>query len=111
MRKLEALFGVLITTMAVTFGVEYIIAEPNQADVMLGLVRHSMTRASALRVGRGDSIRFSPHAGGADAQQQHDPAGGGHGGRCDHASQHLPAFRPGPGTSPTPLPRSESVTD
>ncbi|ELR21524.1 uncharacterized protein ACA1_225890 [Acanthamoeba castellanii str. Neff] len=37
-RKLEALFGVLITTMAVTFGVEYIIAEPNQADVMLGLV-------------------------------------------------------------------------
>jgi len=68
-RKLEALFGVLITTMAVTFGVEYIIAEPNQADVMLGLVRHSMTRASALRVGHGDSIRFSPpHAGGADAQ-------------------------------------------
>jgi NRAMP (natural resistance-associated macrophage protein)-like metal ion transporter len=40
-RKLEALFGVLITTMAVTFGVEYVIAGPNQADVMLGLVcRH-----------------------------------------------------------------------
>jgi Mn2+/Fe2+ NRAMP family transporter len=38
-RKLEALFGVLITTMAVTFGVEYVIAGPNQADVMLGLVR------------------------------------------------------------------------
>jgi natural resistance-associated macrophage protein len=37
-RKLEALFGVLITTMAVTFGVEYVIAGPNQADVMLGLI-------------------------------------------------------------------------
>jgi Mn2+/Fe2+ NRAMP family transporter len=36
--------------MAVTFGVEYIIAEPNQADVMLGLVCHSMTQASTLGV-------------------------------------------------------------
>ncbi|XP_065177723.1 natural resistance-associated macrophage protein 2-like [Sycon ciliatum] len=38
LRKLEVFFCMLITVMAVTFGYEYIVAAPNQAEVMKGLV-------------------------------------------------------------------------
>ncbi|XP_065186355.1 natural resistance-associated macrophage protein 2-like [Sycon ciliatum] len=38
LRKLEVFFCTLITIMAVTFGYEYIVAAPNQAEVMEGLV-------------------------------------------------------------------------
>jgi len=38
LRKLEAFFGLLITIMAVTFGYEYVIAAPDQASVMEGMV-------------------------------------------------------------------------
>ncbi|XP_034114030.2 protein Malvolio isoform X2 [Drosophila nasuta] len=37
LRKLEFLFGFLITVMAVTFGYEYIVSAPNQGDVMKGM--------------------------------------------------------------------------
>lgn len=37
-RKLEAFFGALILTMAVTFGVEYVISEPDQVALLEGLV-------------------------------------------------------------------------
>ncbi len=37
LRKLEFFFGFLITTMAVTFGYEYVVAAPDQAEVMQGL--------------------------------------------------------------------------
>eukprot|EP00117_Sycon_ciliatum_P036170 scpid35201/ scgid27270/ Natural resistance-associated macrophage protein 2; Divalent cation transporter 1; Divalent metal transporter 1 len=38
LRKLEVFFCTLITIMAVTFGYEYIVAAPNQAEVMKGMV-------------------------------------------------------------------------
>jgi len=38
LRKLEAFFGLLITTMAITFGYEYVVAAPDQASVVEGLV-------------------------------------------------------------------------
>lgn len=56
-RKLEALFAVLITTMAVTFGVEYVIAGPNQADVMFGLVRTQAFRETLARNNRNRTCR------------------------------------------------------
>ena len=37
LRKLELLFGFLISVMAVTFGYEYIVSAPNQLDVMEGM--------------------------------------------------------------------------
>uniref|UniRef100_A0A8D2ITZ9 Natural resistance-associated macrophage protein 1 n=1 Tax=Varanus komodoensis TaxID=61221 RepID=A0A8D2ITZ9_VARKO len=37
LRKLEAFFGLLITVMAVTFGYEYVVVRPNQADVVKGV--------------------------------------------------------------------------
>ncbi|XP_046804668.1 protein Malvolio isoform X2 [Lucilia cuprina] len=37
LRKLEFLFGFLITVMAVTFGYEYIVSAPNQGEVMEGM--------------------------------------------------------------------------
>ncbi|XP_030373785.1 protein Malvolio isoform X1 [Scaptodrosophila lebanonensis] len=37
LRKLEFLFAFLITVMAVTFGYEYIVSAPNQAEVMEGM--------------------------------------------------------------------------
>ncbi len=37
LRKLELFFGLLITTMAVSFGYEYIVVAPDQADVVEGL--------------------------------------------------------------------------
>ena len=37
LRKLEAFFAFLITTMAVSFGFEYIQAAPNQKDVIYGI--------------------------------------------------------------------------
>eukprot|EP00667_Euglena_gracilis_P004913 EG_transcript_4943 len=37
-RKLEALFSVLIATMAVTFGIEFFLAEPNAWDVTKGIL-------------------------------------------------------------------------
>nr|XP_039254789.1 natural resistance-associated macrophage protein 2-like [Styela clava] len=37
LRKLEALFGVLITTMALTFGYEYVVVAPDQSEVVEGL--------------------------------------------------------------------------
>ncbi|XP_053969809.1 protein Malvolio isoform X2 [Anastrepha ludens] len=37
LRKLEFLFGFLITVMAVTFGYEYIVSAPSQAEVMKGM--------------------------------------------------------------------------
>lgn len=38
LRKLELFFGLLITTMAVSFGYEYIVVAPNQADVVEGML-------------------------------------------------------------------------
>ena len=38
LRKLEAFFGLLITVMAITFGYEYVVAAPDQASVVEGLV-------------------------------------------------------------------------
>jgi len=38
LRKLEAFFAILITTMAWSFGYEYVVASPNQAEVIKGLV-------------------------------------------------------------------------
>ncbi|XP_059610455.1 protein Malvolio isoform X1 [Phlebotomus argentipes] len=37
LRKLEFLFGLLITVMAVTFGYEYIVSAPPQGDVLKGM--------------------------------------------------------------------------
>ncbi|XP_008211505.1 protein Malvolio isoform X1 [Nasonia vitripennis] len=37
LRKLELFFGFLITVMAVTFGYEYVVSAPPQADVMKGM--------------------------------------------------------------------------
>ncbi|XP_013115420.1 protein Malvolio isoform X2 [Stomoxys calcitrans] len=37
LRKLEFLFGLLITIMAVTFGYEYIVSAPNQGEVLEGM--------------------------------------------------------------------------
>lgn len=37
LRKLEAFFAFLITTMAVSFGFEYIQAAPSQKDVIYGI--------------------------------------------------------------------------
>ncbi|XP_036335643.1 protein Malvolio isoform X2 [Rhagoletis pomonella] len=37
LRKLEFLFGFLITVMAVTFGYEYIVSAPSQSEVMIGM--------------------------------------------------------------------------
>ena len=37
LRKLEFFFGFLITTMAITFGYEYVVVAPNQASVVEGL--------------------------------------------------------------------------
>lgn len=37
LRKLEGFFGLLITIMAVTFGYEYIVAKPNQGELLKGM--------------------------------------------------------------------------
>ncbi|KAG1714906.1 Protein Malvolio [Nymphon striatum] len=37
LRKLEAFFGLLITIMAITFGYEYVIAEPDNVSVIKGM--------------------------------------------------------------------------
>ncbi|XP_065365287.1 protein Malvolio isoform X2 [Calliphora vicina] len=37
LRKLEFLFGLLITVMAVTFGYEYVVSAPNQGEVLEGM--------------------------------------------------------------------------
>ncbi|XP_032595795.1 protein Malvolio isoform X1 [Drosophila grimshawi] len=37
LRKLEFLFGFLITVMAITFGYEYIVSEPNQGELLEGM--------------------------------------------------------------------------
>ncbi|XP_073822823.1 solute carrier family member malvolio isoform X2 [Musca autumnalis] len=37
LRKLEFLFGLLITIMAVTFGYEYVVSAPNQGEVLEGM--------------------------------------------------------------------------
>ncbi|KAF6028214.1 SLC11A1 [Bugula neritina] len=37
LRKLELFFGFLITTMAISFGYQYVVANPNQGEVMKGL--------------------------------------------------------------------------
>lgn len=52
LRKLEAFFGLLITVMAITFGYEYVVAAPNQASVMEGLVIpwcHNCPRSALLQ--------------------------------------------------------------
>lgn len=38
LRKLEAFFAVLITTMAISFGFEYGVAQPDQAEVVYGIL-------------------------------------------------------------------------
>ncbi|XP_029460918.1 natural resistance-associated macrophage protein 1 isoform X2 [Rhinatrema bivittatum] len=38
LRKLEALFGLLITIMALTFGYEYVVVKPDQREVLKGMV-------------------------------------------------------------------------
>lgn len=37
LRKLEMLFGILIAVMAVTFGYEYVVAGPDQGELVKGL--------------------------------------------------------------------------
>ena len=37
-RKLEAFFGFLVSMMAITFGVEYFISDPNELHVLEGIV-------------------------------------------------------------------------
>ena len=37
-KKLEAFFAVLITTMAISFGFEYGVAKPDQAEVIYGIL-------------------------------------------------------------------------
>nr|AMK07600.1 proton-coupled divalent metal ion transporter 2 [Acanthogobius hasta] len=37
LRKLEAFFGFLITVMAISFGYEYVLVKPNQADLLKGM--------------------------------------------------------------------------
>lgn len=37
LRKLELLFGLLITVMGITFGYEYVISNPDQLAVMKGM--------------------------------------------------------------------------
>jgi len=52
LRKLEAFFGLLITVMALTFGYEYIVAAPDQASVVEGLVIpwcHNCPRGALLQ--------------------------------------------------------------
>jgi len=52
LRKLEAFFGLLITIMAFTFGYEYVVAAPDQASVMEGLVIpwcHNCPRSALLQ--------------------------------------------------------------
>ncbi|XP_066517432.1 natural resistance-associated macrophage protein 2-like isoform X2 [Hoplias malabaricus] len=38
LRKLEAFFGLLITVMAITFGYEYVVVAPDQAQVVKGML-------------------------------------------------------------------------
>ena len=38
MKQLEAFFAVLITTMAISFGFEYGVAKPDQAEVIYGIL-------------------------------------------------------------------------
>ena len=38
LRKLELFFGFLITTMALSFGYEYVVVAPNQGEVFKGLI-------------------------------------------------------------------------
>eukprot|EP00794_Sanderia_malayensis_P003227 gene3227-3705_t len=38
LRKLEAFFGFLITTMAIAFGYEYVVVNPDQVEVMKGFI-------------------------------------------------------------------------
>lgn len=52
-RKLEAFFGALITTMAITFGVQYIISKPDQIKLLEGLIipnvsHHSIVQAVGI---------------------------------------------------------------
>lgn len=37
LRKLELLFGMLITVMGITFGFEYIVSKPDQVEVIKGM--------------------------------------------------------------------------
>ena len=37
-KQLEAFFAVLITTMAISFGFEYGVAKPDQAEVIYGIL-------------------------------------------------------------------------
>eukprot|EP01137_Pigoraptor_chileana_P031561 Opistho-2@19556 len=46
LRKLEAVFGILIAAMAVSFGAQYGIAAPNQLDVLKGVVIPSLPSGS-----------------------------------------------------------------
>eukprot|EP01060_Flectonema_neradi_P000189 TRINITY_DN1012_c6_g1_i1.p1 TRINITY_DN1012_c6_g1~~TRINITY_DN1012_c6_g1_i1.p1 ORF type:complete len:531 (+),score=85.79 TRINITY_DN1012_c6_g1_i1:38-1630(+) len=48
MRKLEAVFAVLISIMSITFGAEYFIALPNQLDVMEGTFIPSLPKSQGL---------------------------------------------------------------
>jgi NRAMP (natural resistance-associated macrophage protein)-like metal ion transporter len=41
-RKLEAFFGLLVTIMAVTFGVEYFISDPVELEVLKGVIIPSL---------------------------------------------------------------------
>jgi len=52
LRKLEAFFALLITIMAITFGYEYVVAAPDQASVVEGLVIpwcHNCPRSALLQ--------------------------------------------------------------
>jgi NRAMP (natural resistance-associated macrophage protein)-like metal ion transporter len=48
-RKLEAFFGLLITIMAVTFGVEYGISRPNQVELLKGLIIPGVSSGAAMQ--------------------------------------------------------------
>ncbi|CAG5104129.1 Oidioi.mRNA.OKI2018_I69.chr1.g1106.t1.cds [Oikopleura dioica] len=53
LRKLEASFAVLITTMAFSFGFEYVQAAPDQKEVVCGIVVPHCTNCGVPQLAQG----------------------------------------------------------
>ena len=64
LRKLEAFFAILITTMAISFGFEYVQAAPDQKEVVYGIVVPHCTNCGVPQLAQGKdwNIRASKHA-------------------------------------------------
>ncbi len=88
LRKLEALFAVLILIMAVTFGVEYVLSGPDQVIFFI----FSFFRLDSQGLMRIPARGAQRHCDSAHVWRG-DPKGGGNCGRRDYAAQHLPAQR------------------